>query len=92
VASFLGNGNQISTNGWTLIFCAEPVEYLCVGFQEGEKLFADSAFEFIRRYSVRTSALARRVFDGKLRDVITIVSPPPDRERRCEAIARRVFD
>jgi hypothetical protein len=89
---FLGGGDQVSTNGWTLIFCAEPVEYLCIGFQENEKPFNDPAFDFVCRHSGRTIALARRVFDRKLRDVVTITPASLDCERRCEAIPRGILD
>jgi hypothetical protein len=89
---FLGSDDQVSSTGWTLIFCAEPVEYVCVGFQERDKLFDDATFKFMRRHSGRTIALARGVLDGKLRDIVTITPTSLDGERWCETVACSIFD
>src|SRR5665811_2518673 len=77
---FLGSRDPVSTDGGTLPLLTQPVEYFCVRFQKRHKLFSDSTFEFMRRYSGWTIALAAKTLDRKLRNVIAISSSPPDRE------------
>ena len=72
--------------------CAQSIEYLAIRFQEFLKSFRDSTFDLVRRQTSRSLALARRVLNGILRDVVAIPSSALDRKRRGEAIPFPIFD